>query len=65
MRYLQANGEEITKYLCIIDYYTFEIQGAFLDRTKTLGYGEGECNFYLMSKERAAEIGFKKSPSTK
>ncbi len=36
-----------------------------LDRTKTLDYGDDECNFYLMSKERAAEIGFETSPYAK
>ena len=57
--------EEITKYLCMMDYYTFEMQGAVLDRTKTLGYGDDECNFHLMSKERAKEIGFVQSPDAK
>lgn len=61
----QEHCEEITKYLCMIDYYTFEMQGAVLDRTKTLGYGDDECNFHLMSKERAAEIGFVRSPEAK
>ena len=49
----------------MIDYYTFEMQGAVLDRTKTLGYGDDECNFLLMSKERAEEIGFIKSRNAK
>lgn len=48
-----------------MDYYTFEMQGAVLDRTKTLGYGDGECNFHLMSKDRAEELGFVKSPGAK
>ena len=61
----QEHCEEITKYLCMIDYYTFEMQGAVLDRTKTLGYGDDECNFHLMSKQRAKEIGFIKSPDAK
>jgi len=61
----QEHCEEITKYLCMMDYYTFEMQGAVLDRTKTLGYGDDECNFHLMSKERAKEIGFVKSPDAK
>lgn len=58
----QENCENITKYLCMMDYYTFEMQGAILDRTKTLGYGDDECNFHLMSKDRAEEIGFVQSP---
>ncbi len=61
----QEHCEEITKYLCMMDYYTFEMQGAVLDRTKTLGYGDDECNFHLMSKVRADEIGFVKSPDAK
>lgn len=61
----QENCEEITKYLCMMDYYTFEMQGAVLDRTKTLGYGDDECNFHLMSRDRAAEIGFTRSPDAK
>jgi len=61
----QENCEEITKYLCAMDYYTLEMQGAVLDRTKTLGYGDDECNFHVMSRERAKEIGFVKSPESK
>ena len=61
----QEHCEEITKYLCMMDYYTFEMQGAVLDRTKTLGYGDDECNFHLMSRERADEIGFVKSADAK
>ena len=61
----QEHCEEITKHLCMMDYYTFEMQGAVLDRTKTLGYGDDECNFHLMSKERANEIGFVQSPNAK
>lgn len=61
----QEHCEEITKYLCMMDYYTFEMQGSVLDRTKTLGYGDDECNFHLMSRERADEIGFVKSADTK
>ncbi len=61
----QERCREITKHLCMMDYYTFEMQGAVLDRTKTLGWGDDECNFHLMSKERAEEIGFVKSPDAK
>ena len=61
----QEQCEEITRYLCMMDYYTFEMQGAVLDRTKTLGYGDDECNFHLMSKARAQEIGFVISPDAK
>ncbi len=61
----QEHCREITKHLCMMDYYTFEMQGAVLDRTKTLGWGDDECNFHLMSKERANEIGFEKSLDAK
>lgn len=61
----QERCEEITKHLCMMDYYTFEIQGAVPDRTKTLGYGDDEYKFHLMSKVRATEIGFVKSPDAK
>ena len=61
----QEHCEEITKYLCMMDYYTFEMQGAVLDRTKTLGYGDDECNFHVMSRERARELNFVKSSDAK
>ena len=61
----QEHCEEITKYLRRMDYYTFEMQGAVLDRTKTLGYGDDECNFHLMSRARAAELGFVPDPDAK
>ncbi|MBE6472601.1 MAG: hypothetical protein E7Z99_03350 [Coriobacteriaceae bacterium] len=61
----QEGCVDIARYLCAMDYYTFEMQGAVLDRTKTLAYGDDECNFHLMSKARAAEIGFVESPDAK
>ena len=61
----QEHCRDITKHLCMMDYYTFEMQDAVLDRTKTLGYGDDECNFHLMSRKRAAEIGFVKRPDAK
>lgn len=61
----QEHCEEITKHLCMMDYYTFEMQGAVLDRTKTLGYGDDECNFHLMSRERAGELNFTPSADAK
>lgn len=57
----QEGVKDITKYLCAMDYYTFEMQDAVLDRTKTLGYGDDECNFHVMSKERAKELNFVRS----
>ena len=32
----QEHCEEIAKHLCMMDYYTFEMQGAVLDRTKII-----------------------------
>lgn len=61
----QEQCEGLTKYLCMMDYYTFEMQGAVLDRTKPLGYGDDECNFHLMSRERAEELGFVPGPDAK
>ena len=61
----QEHCEEITKYLCMMDYYTFEMQGAVLDRTKTLSFGDDECNFHVMSRARADAIGFVQSPDAK
>ena len=61
----QENCWDITKHLCMMDYYLFEMQGAVLDRTKTLGCGDDECNFHLMSKTRAEEIGFVPGPDAR
>ncbi len=61
----QEHCEGLTKHLCMMDYYTFEMQGAVLDRTKTLGYGDDECNFHLMSRARAEELGFTRGPDAK
>ena len=61
----QEHCEGLTKHLCMMDYYTFEMQGAVLDRTKTLGYGDDECNFHLMSRVRAEEMGFTPGPDAK
>ena len=36
-----------------------------LDRTKTPGFGDDECNFHLMSRERAVELGFVPGPDAK
>ncbi len=57
--------EEVMHLLCVMDYYAFDLQGAVLDRTKTLGAGDDECNFHVMSKERAKELGFVKDPKAK
>lgn len=57
--------EEVAKFLCVLDYYALELQGVILDRTKTLAYGDDECNFQVMSPERAKEIGFVKSSNAR
>ena len=61
----QEGCADVARYLCAMDYYTFELQGAVLDRTKTLAFGDDECNFHLMSKARAEELGFEKGPDAK
>ncbi len=38
---------------------------AIVERTKTLGYGDDECNFHLMSRARAEELGFMPGPDAK
>ena len=35
-----------------------QASAAVPDRTKTLGFGDDECNFHLMSRARAEEPGF-------
>lgn len=61
----QEGCEEVTKYLCAMDYYAYDLQGAVLDRTKTLGYGDDECNFHVMSLEWARELGFVRSENAR
>jgi hypothetical protein len=61
----QEGCAQAAKFFCATDYYTFGMQGAVLDRTKTLAYGDDECNFHLMSRERARELGFVMSPNAK
>ena len=58
----QEGVSHITRHLCAMDYYTFEMQGAVLDRTKTLGYGDDECNFHLMSAMTSKPLGLKAGP---
>ena len=48
-----------------MDYISFELKDAVLDRTKTLGYGDDCCNFHVMSKEVAKQKKFIKSKNTK
>ena len=55
----------IVRYMCKMDYASFEAQGYVLDRTKTLGYGADCCNFHVMTKEKAKEIGFVKGKDAK
>ena len=63
--YAQEGCADIARYLCAMDYYTFELQGVVLDRTKTLAFGDDECNFHLISRERAKEIGLTRIPDAK
>ncbi len=55
----------LVKYMCKMDYPSFEFKKAVLDRTKTLGYEDEVCNFHIMTRERAKEINFVKSKDAK
>ncbi len=55
----------LVKYMCKMDYPSFELKNAVLDRTKTLGYEDECCNFHIMTKEKAEKIGFVKSKDAK
>ncbi len=55
----------LVKHLCKLDYPMFGYQGVVLDRTKTLGFGDDQCNFHVMTKEKAEEVGFVKGPDAK
>lgn len=44
------NIEELTPYLCNLDYYMFAFAGVSLRRTQTIGCGDHKCNFKI-SKE--------------
>ncbi len=55
----------LAKYLCKTDYPSFGYKGVVLDRTKTLAYGDDCCNFHIMTKQKAAEIGFKMGKDAK
>ncbi len=61
----QEGVPQLAKYLCKMDYSAFDVKGAVLDRTKTLASGDDCCNFHVMSKEKAKEIGFKPSDNAK
>lgn len=46
VNYLHAQGaDELTPYLCDLDYVMFEALGVGLTRTKTLGWGCDRCDF--------------------
>lgn len=46
LHYLHAQGaDELTPYLCDLDYVTFEALGIELTRTKTLAWGCDRCDF--------------------
>ncbi len=55
----------LVKYMCKMDYPSFESQGLVLDRTKTLASGDECCNFHVMSRKKADDIGFVKSKNAK
>lgn len=46
VKFLHAQGaDELTPYLCHLDYVVFEAAGAGLTRTKTLAWGCDRCDF--------------------
>lgn len=46
VKYMHANGaDELTPYLCHLDYVLAEAAGAGLTRTKTLAWGCDRCDF--------------------
>ena len=45
---------ELVPSLCRMDYPNYKNDGAILFRTKTLGYGDNECNFHLVRKDSEA-----------
>ncbi len=55
----------LVKYMCVMDYPSYEYQGVVLDRTKTIGYGDDCCNFHVMTKEKANSVGFVKGKDAK
>ncbi len=62
----QENVLHLVKYMCKMDYPAFEYQGVVLKRTKTLGYEEDDCcDFHVMTKEKANEIGFVRDSKAK
>ncbi len=61
----QEDVFQLVKYMCKMDYPSFEFKNAVLDRTKTLGFEDDCCNFHIMSKEKADEVGFVMSEHAK
>ncbi len=55
----------LVKYMCKTDYPSFEYKGVILDRTKTLGFEDEECNFHVMTKERAKELHYVRGEDAK
>ena len=45
---------ELVPSLCRMDYPNYSNDGGILFRTKTLGYGDDECNFHLVKKDSKA-----------
>ena len=50
-KFMRAMGAaELTPYLCNLDYVMFRACGLGLQRTKTLGWGCGQCDFRISRK---------------
>ena len=45
---------ELVPSLCRMDYPNYSNDGGILFRTKTLGYGDNECNFHVVRKNSKA-----------
>ena len=61
----QEGVSDLVRYMCKMDYPAYELKGVVLDRTKTLGYGDECCNFHVMTKEKAAAVGYVRGADAK
>ncbi len=46
----QENCFELAKYFCKIDYITYDLMGAILDRKMTIADGDAVCDFHVIRK---------------
>jgi predicted ArsR family transcriptional regulator len=50
----QEDCFDLAKYLCKIDFITYPLMGAHLDRTMTLADGDDVCDFHVTRKVRTS-----------